>query len=215
MATDINLTPTAGMPPVTTVTSGSGSEQVVPSDASVAALADQQAAARNLADTAADVVPTVAATVEGKAAASDLISHDELAANNERSQLIKDRMPAIKEAQRLAKDAESRYENHQFYDYLSKRSAGDKIMSRIAIAVNAGANAYLGIPGNELAEELQHRVDKDFEVQKIALHNKENIAKWKREGVTDLYGQLQTELANLDVKHAKALEATKEKAVAM
>lgn len=219
MATDINLTPTAGMPPVTTVTSGggtsSGSDTIVRSPEAMQALAEQQAAGKAVVAAETAVTPAIAATVEGKAAGIDAEKAQLEASMAERNALIAQRMPHIEAAQKQVKEAEDRYLNHQFYDLLANRSTGDKIMSRIALALTAGANAYLGIPGNELADRLQHDVAMDFERQKIALHSKEQIAKWKKEGVKDLYDKLQMELGALDVKHGKALAAVGKKAEAM
>lgn len=213
MGTDIQLTPTAGMPPITTVTGSSGTfsgnEQIVQSPAAAAALTAAQQAGQNVSNAENAVVPAIGQTIEGKAAGTDLLQQQQLADNAERSQLIASKQPAISAAEKQAKEAESRFENHQFYDYLSQRSSGDKIMSKIALALNAGANAYLGIAGNELADDLKHKVDMDFDKQKIQLHSKENIAKWKKEGVKDLYDKLQLELGALDVKQAKAYEAVK------
>src|SRR6266436_3557719 len=219
MATDINLTPTAGMPPITTVTSGSssgtGTEAIQPSIDALAAGENQVSALQNQANAQATVAPAHAAAVEGQAQGEDIQAAQIAADNEERNKLVASRMPAIQEAESQAKQAEQRFEGHQFYDYLANRSTGDKILSKISIALVAGVNAYKGIAGNQLAEELKHKVDLDFEKQKINLHSAEEIAKWKREGVTDLYGHLQNELAALDVKHAKALEATKLKVQAM
>lgn len=222
---DINITPVPGMAPVTTVSNGSantagsgtstGVSGLVESPEALAAAMARQAAAAHAVAAEDAVVPTIGATAEGKAQGFDL-KQDQIALGNaERARLIAERQPRIDEAKAKAKAAEDTYEKHQFYDYWHGRNSGDKIMSRLAIALNAGVNAYLGIPGNELADDLQKRVAQDFEKQKVALHSKENIAKWRKEGVTDLYGQLQTELGALDVKQGKALEAVGAKAEAM
>lgn len=222
MGTDINIAAAPGMPPVTTtssgvtsgVTSGTGTEGIVQTPEAAAAQQGVQDAAGNVAAAEGNVTNTIAPSLEAKAAALDA-KGNLLADDSERQRLLNERMPAIKEAEKQMREAQDRYANHQFYDYFSSRSTGDKILSKLAIALNAGVNAYLGIPGNELADALQHEADRDFEKQKIALHSKEQLMQWKKEGYKDLYDKLQTELAALDVKHAHAVEAIGAKAEAM
>src|SRR5689334_16657848 len=118
MAQDIQITPSAGMPPVTTETQGqtssAGSEQIVPSNAALEAEQNAQTAAGNVAEAEQAVTPAIAETIEGKAQGLDAQAQAVEQANQERDQLIAARMPAIKDAERQAKEAEDRYINHQF-----------------------------------------------------------------------------------------------------
>lgn len=219
MATDIQITPQAGMPPVTTTTSGttntSGSEQIVPSAASTAAQGGQQQAAQEVTNSQQALADAIGTSLNGQAAAAEAQAPLLEEQNKERTDFIKNRMPAITAAQSEVLKAEDDIKNHQFYDYWDKKSTGDRVVAKIAGALDAFGNGILGIPGNEVWDRIQKDIDRDFEQQKLKLHSKEQIAEWKKEGVKDLYTQLQTELGALDVKHAKAYEAAGLKAKAM
>lgn len=219
MATDIQLTPTANMPPVTTVTDGTTSSTersgIVPSPAAVEAAANEAGAqdAVTLAENSVGV--TAAAELAAKATAKDELAAHAEAQAKERQTLIDARKPFLDEAKSKADAAEDAVSNHQFYDYWSTKSTGDRIVSRLAKGLVAFANAGLHIQGNEIADKIQQEVAQDFAKQKAQLYTKEKIAEWRRTGVKDMYGQLQEELAALGVKQAKAHEAVAAKAEAM
>lgn len=209
MAVDLNITPTAGMPPVTTESSGatstSGSERIVPSAASTVAAGGLENASADVASAEAAVNP--ATTIEGQAAGKDVLAQTANAEAAERQKLIDAQQPFIDMARRQAREAEDSFANHKFYDYLKNRSTGDRIVSRIAAGLVGAGNGLLGISGNAVLDKINNDVNRDFEQQKVELHSKEQLAAWRREGVKDLYDQLQRSLAALDMKQAKAHEA--------
>lgn len=219
MPQDIQITPTEGMPPVTTETGEntttnqrSGFEQT-PGAAAAEAL--HQTAAEGVTTAEGALAPATAGVFNAKAQGQDLLQAQAEQAAAERQALIDRRAPQLTAAKNDADAAEQRYLNHKFYDWWSTQSTGDKVIAHIAMGLNAFANAGLGIPGNEVADKIDRAINRDFDMQKVALHSKEQMAKWKKEGVTDLYDQLQKELAALTMKQAMAHEAVAAKAEAM
>lgn len=219
MATDITINPAAGMPPVETQSTGTNASTstsgIVQSPA--AALAEKQAQGEleNVANTEAEVAPALEKSLAAKSTAQNLIAANAETGINEVNDLVKARQPILDQAQREADQAEQAFANHKFHDYFSDKTTGDKIVARLAIGLNAFGNGILGVQGNEVADRLQHAIDLDFKKQEKELYSKEKMAEWKRQGVKDLYGRLNDEIATLKMKQALAHEAVAAKAEAM
>src|SRR4051812_10987785 len=113
MGTDIQLTPTAGMPPVSTdtVTSSSsqGGEQYVPTAGSTVARGALENAGADVASAQQAVDPSIA--IEGQATGRDLVATEATREGEERAKLIAAKQPFIDEAKKKAQEAEDRYLN--------------------------------------------------------------------------------------------------------
>ena len=219
MATDITINPAAGMPPVETQSTGTNSSTSVSGivQSPAAALAEKQAQGEleNVANTEAEVAPALEKSLAAKSTAQNLIAANAETGINEVNDLVKARQPILDQAQREADAAEQSFANHKFHDYFSDKTTGDKIVARLAIGLNAFGNGILGVQGNAVADRLQHAIDLDFKKQEKELYSKEKMAEWKRQGVKDLYGRLNDEIATLKMKQALAHEAVAAKAEAM
>lgn len=217
--TNVNITPVAGMPPLTTESSGVSSststERVKPTAASAAANVEAAQAGQGVVAKQDELAKTIATSGEAEAQASDFVATQAQEAVADTQKLIDAKKPFIDQAKREAQEAERRFESFTFTDPWANKSTGDRIEARLAIAITDFSNAMLGIRGNEVWDRIKADIDRDFEKQKIALHSKEQMAKWKRDGVKDMYDELQKELAALQIKQAKAKEVVAAKAEAM
>jgi hypothetical protein len=217
MATDINITPSADMPPVTTSTSGAtataGTSGTAPSEEARAALALEQEAIKSKAaaqNAAGEQIPLV----EGaKAAAQDAAGATLTTQADEAAKVRENYLQRIEYASTQAARARTQYENYQFHNYWDNKSTGDAIQSVVAGAFGGFSSGINGGPNYALVQ-LQDRINRDFDRQKLQLQRIERTAEWKDKGVTDLYGQMQHDLAALEVKHGLALRAVAAKAQA-
>lgn len=223
MAVDINLTPTADMPPVTTDTTGTtattgtsttqGSSGITPSPEAQAAAGAEVAAQQGIATAQQAVEAAQAPAAEAKAKGADeeaaLLVKDSAAADLVRRAYL-DRINAASQA---ADSDAKKFENYQFHDYWSSLPMGKRIGAKIQMAIGGFASAFLGGP-NVALEQLNRLADRDFEQQKLQLASREKIAAARRAGVTDLYGAMQRDLAALEMKQALAHKAIAAKAQA-
>jgi hypothetical protein len=223
VAVDINLTPTAQMPPVTTetqgtgtttgTTKGEGTSGILPS------LAADQAAKADVAQTQATaaaqsaVGDALATEANAKAAAADAEAVQQAAAAEESSRVRDAYLARIAKADAAAAAQEQKIKDFQFHDYWGSMSTGHKIGAKIQMAFGAFAAGMLGGP-NMALQKIQRDIDRDFEMQKMQLASREKIASMQRAGVQDLYGAMQHDLAALEVKHAAAYKAVAAKAQA-
>jgi hypothetical protein len=217
MATDINITPTGDMPPVTTTTSGSTtgttSSGITPSAEALQANTLEQEALKAQAgftEAQGEQIPVVkgqeAAGLDEQAAARS-------AAALEAEQVRQNYLDRIKYATVQSDRARQRYESFQFHNYWDSLSTAQHIQSRIASFMGGFVQGVNGGP-NVALQALQSAADRDFEAQKAQLSKSEKSADWAAKGVTDLYGQMQHDMAALEVKHSLALKAVADKAQA-
>jgi hypothetical protein len=217
MATDINVTPTAGMPPVQTTTTGttssSGTSGITPSaEAQQAAGLEQEAlkAQAGATEQAGEQIPVVE---EQKAAGADAQAAALEAQAAESQKVRENYLQRIEYAQTQAQRAQAAFSNYQFHSWWSKQDTGSHIQSVIAGALGGFAAGLLGTR-NYALDNIRAAADRDFEMQRQQLSQKERSAEWATKGVTDLYGQMQHDLAALEIKHGLALKAIAEKAQA-
>lgn len=217
MAEMINITPTADMPPVSTTTtgttSGSTSSGITESpEAAQARQLEQESikAQAGFADAAGEQIPVVE---EQKAAGADAQAQllEQQAA--EAQKVRENYLQRIEYAQTQAARARQQFESFQFHNYWDTLSTGQQIQSRIARGLGGFASGVNGGP-NYILQDLQDKANRDFEMQKQQLSKKERSADWAMKGVTDLYGQMQHDMAALEIKHGLALKAVAEKAQA-
>lgn len=217
MATDIQLTPTAGMPPVETTTQGTssstGTSGITPSPAAQQAAQAETQQLQNVAGAQQAVAPAIAQQVEGKAQQLEAEAGAEQQGAAEAQQIRDAYAQRIKASETAAADAQKQYENFQFHNYWDNKSTGQYITAKLAAAFG-GFGAALTGGQNEALANINRAIDRDFEKQKMQLASRENVAKWRREGVQDLYGQMQKELAGLEVKQGMAHKAVALKAQA-
>lgn len=207
------------MPPVETTTTGTNNSVsrsgVAQSPAAAQAQQAESQALENVANAEQQVGTGIEQQLQAKATGQDLISANAETGVNETKQLLSARQPIIDAAQREADAAEQARANYKFHDYWANKTTGDKIVTRVAMALNSLGNGILGIAGNDIADRVQKDVDLDFKRQEKELYSLEQTAKWKKEGVKDLYDRLQTELAHLKLTQSMAHEAVAAKAEAM
>jgi hypothetical protein len=215
MDTNLNITPTADMPPVTTTTSGSTTgttaSGITPSDEARLASSLEQEALKSQAGFTAAQGEQIPIVEEQKAAGTDAQA-TALEAQALEAQRVRDNyLQRISYAQTQSDRARQRYESFQFHNYWDSLTTGQQVQSRIAAfmggfvqGVNGGQNVAL--------QSLMSAADRDFEQQKAQLGKSERSAEWASKGVTDLYGQMQHDLAALEVKHGLALKAVAAKA---
>jgi hypothetical protein len=223
VAVDINLTPTAQMPPVTTETQGTGTTTgntkgegtsgILPSLAADQAAKADVAQTQATANAQAAVGDALATEANAKAAAADAEAVQQAAAAEESSRVRDAYLARIARADAAAATEEQKIKDFQFHDYWGSMSTGHKIGAKIQMAFGAFAAGMLGGP-NMALQKIQRDIDRDFEMQKMQLASREKIASMKRSGVQDLYGALQHDLAALEVKHAAAYKAVAAKAQA-
>jgi hypothetical protein len=209
MDTNLNITPTADMPPVTTTTSGSTTgttaSGITPSDEARLASSLEQEALKSQAGFTAAQGEQIPIVEEQKAAGTDAQA-TALEAQALEAQKVRDNyLQRISYAQTQSDRARQRYESFQFHNYWDSLTTGQQVQSRIAAfmggfvqGVNGGQNVAL--------QSLMSAADRDFEAQKAQLGKSERSAEWASKGVTDLYGQMQHDLAALEVKHGRGRE---------
>lgn len=217
MATEVNITPTADMPPVATSTQGTSSSQ---SQSGIEQSPEAAQADRLESESLKAQAGFQAAQGEAQAAASETQAqgHDQQAAlllkqAAEAQKVRENYLQRIEYAQTQAARARVQFEDFQFHSYWSSLATGQRIQSRIAAGLGGFASGVNGGP-NYVLQKLTDDANRDFEMQKQQLSKKERSADWAMKGVTDLYGQMQHDLAALEIKHGLALKAVAEKAQA-
>jgi len=113
-----------------------------------------------------------------------------------------------------ADEAEQAVADHKFHEFGSDHTLGDRVMGKIAAGLGDFNLSGHGT-GHEGTDRLNRLIDRDFDKQKAELLTKENIAKWRRAGVTDANAQYQDELGALKIKQAKFHEAAAAKALSL
>lgn len=156
------------------------------------AAAQAQANAQQGLGAAQSLQETVKAEQQDRVAAELRRQQIDLAAEQ---QAQADRIAAAREAAAGAEDA---FQKHQFHDFWSDKSVGQKIA--------AGFGVFLG--GKPAADAIFRRMDMDFEKQKLGLAKLQEISKRKGQNINDLESQHAHENAALAVKFAKANEVT-------
>lgn len=217
MAEMINITPTADMPPVSTTTTGTtsttGASGITPSAPAVQASGLEQEALKAQAgatEQAGEQIPVVA---EQQAAGHEAQATTLTAQAEEANKVRENYLQRIEYAQTQSTRARQQFESFQFHNYWSTLSTGDKIQSTIQGAMGGFAAGLLGTR-NYALDNIRAAADRDFEGQKLQLSKREKSADWAMKGVTDLYGQMQHDMAALEIKHGLALKSVAEKAQA-
>lgn len=220
---NLNLTPTAEMPPVTTDTTGTtgttgttnteGTSGILPSLAADQAATKAVGAAEGVATAQQGVEAAQAPALEAKAKELDAAAAADDAAALEAARVRQNYLERIGAANAAVDADTKKYENYQFHDYWSSLPTGKKIGAKIQIALGGFAAAFLGGP-NRALEQINREADRDFEKQKLQLASRERLSTLRRQGVTDLYGAMQRDLAALEVKQGLAHKAIAAKAQA-
>jgi len=217
MAEMINITPSADMPPVSTTTTGTTSSAttsgITPSEpATTAAGLEQEAlkAQAGATEQAGEQIPVV----EGQKAAgaeeqSQLLTQQAAEAERVRENYLQ----RIEYAQTQAARARQQFDAFQFHNYWGSLSTGQQIQTQIAAGLGGFSQGING-GANPVLTALTDAANRDFEAQKAQLAKREKSADWAEKGVIDLYGQMQHDLAALEVKHGLALKAVADKAQA-
>ncbi|HEY6875597.1 MAG TPA: hypothetical protein VI384_04485 [Candidatus Dormibacteraeota bacterium] len=219
MATDINLTPTADMPPVTTETGGvtkgatEGTSGVLPSLAADQALGADIAATQDQAAAQQKVGEAIQQGETAKAAGAEAQASAEAQAASEAAAVRDAYLARVARAQAATDAEEQKVKDFQFHDYWATKTTGQKLVSKLAQAFGAFSAGMLGGP-NFALQKIQADIQRDFDAQKLALASRERVAAMRRQGVTDLYSAMQHDLAALEVKHSAALKSVAAKAQA-
>jgi hypothetical protein len=188
--------------------------QVTPAPGEAEAIERARLSARDAAGADADVLRAKAAESEAAAQAKDdqsvQLRLDQQEAEDKQAELEAREAAAREKFDKAQQDVA----NFKFHEYGSDKSLGDRLIGKIAVALGT-FNLSGNHPHNEAAEKLQREVDRDFDRQKLDLMSKENIAKWRREGVTDASAKMKEEMGALYTRQAKFHEAIAAKATAM
>ncbi len=217
MADLINITPSADMPPVSTSTTGTTSSStasgITPSAPAVQANDLEQEALKAQAgatEQAGEQIPVV----EGQRAAGAEEQSQLLTQQADEAEKVRENyLQRIEYAQKQAERARAEFDGFQFHSYWGSLSTGQKIQARIAGGL-AGFSQGVNGGSNVVLTALTDAANRDFEAQKAQLSKREKSADWAEKGVTDLYGQMQHDLAALEIKHGLALKAVADKAQA-
>lgn len=200
----------APAPVVSHVASPAGTSNAALLNAQVADNAGMVAADQAQADAVAAQAPANAAVAEAKAQGLD----DRAAQSAIDAQEIADKeaefQKHVAEATARADAAEKEYSQHQFHNRWDEASTPKRLLGALAITFGG-----LGGDKNQALEVLNTTLARDMERQKQALASKEQIAKWRREGVKDMYAQFQDEMGIVKVRQATQLQAVADKAEAM
>jgi hypothetical protein len=121
----------------------------------------------------------------------------------------------LAEAQRVADQAHDEAKNFKFRDFIGSQTRGQKIVSNIAYFLGAfGAGGKRGNGINPVAQQIKEITDQQFREDSEKLHSKENLAKWKSEGVKDLASRYKDEYAKLQLRQGMTLKASADEAKA-
>jgi len=124
----------------------------------------------------------------------------------------------LAEARRVADQAAQEARDFKFHDYFEDKTTGQKIAAAIFVGlggIGAGLQARVNPNAkNQALEAIDANVAQNFERQKAKLASKENFARYKERGVTDLTAQYRDDLAKLQLQQGLAYKAIADQAQA-
>ncbi len=101
--------------------------------------------------------------------------------------------------------ADESVKDFKFNDYFKNRTTGQKLLAGIFAGLGVGMEYKTG--KNPYEETIHYQIEHDFNLQKADLAKRERFQEMARKGETDLASRYKLDLAGLDLKQGKAMDA--------
>jgi hypothetical protein len=163
------------------------------------------AAGQNTAKAQDKVGEAMGGANEAKAQELDDRAVQEALDNQEATDLAKAHADALERTHASVEAEQKKYADFKFRDHWKDASPFNKVLATVFAGIGGAAQARLG-GDNEVIKTMNDISEREYKQDVNQLSRQEQMAKWKREGETDLQARFEKERAGLQIQQAQRLK---------